>query len=138
MKLLKSKALFFCTMTLLASLTSHSLAQDSVPELKIVKDDLQALGYFYFVKGIIYNPYSRPVKNVNIRYYVWKKWMGKDGHGSVIKETGGLVEANIKYIPPKQTVDFTAPANGTAPVMSLESGLVPDPLSAEITAEWDK
>jgi hypothetical protein len=64
--------------------------------------------------------------------------MGRDGHGLVIKETGGLVTANIKYIPPKQSVEFTASGDNTAPVMSPESGLLPDPLDAKISAEWDK
>jgi hypothetical protein len=90
-----------------------------------------------FVSGSIYNPNSEGVSNVVIRYYIWKKWMGKDGHGSVIKETGGLVSGTIKYLPPKQTVDFTA-ASRNAPVMTPESGLLPDPISAEITAEWDR
>jgi len=55
-------------------------------------------------------------------------------YGSLIKETGGLVTASIKYLPPKQTVDFTATSHN-AP---LQIGLTPDPISAEITAEWDE
>jgi hypothetical protein len=92
-------------------------------------------GNFYEVKGSIYNPNNGAVKNVAIRYRVWKKFMGKDGYGSAIKSNGGLVLATIKYIPPKQTVDFIA--SGDAPVMTVQSGLLPDPISAEITAEWD-
>ena len=107
------------------------------PTLRIVKDTLIDSDNFYIVKGNIYNPNNDGVKNVVIKYYVWKKWMGKDGHGSAIKETGGLVSAKIKYLPPKQTVDFVA-NDGTAPVMTPESGLVPDPISAEITADWDE
>lgn len=110
--------------------------KDSQPQLKIVKDELREAGNFYYVTGVVYNPYERGVKNVVIKYYIWKKWMGRDGHGSVIKETGGLVKAELKYLPPKQSVEFTA-TGGDAPVMSKESGLEPDPLSAEITAEWD-
>ncbi len=111
--------------------------------LKIVNDDLvkvndgDCIGCFYAVKGSIYNPNSDGVKNVVVRYYIWKKWMGKDGHGSAIKETGGLVSATIKYLPPKQTVDFMATSHD-APVMSEKSGLMPDPISAEVTAAWDK
>ena len=104
--------------------------------LKIVQDALVVNGYSYNVKGSIYNPNSDAVKNVVISYRIWKKWMGKDGHGSLIKETGGLVYATIKFLPPKQTVDFTA-ASENAPVMTPESGLYPDPISAEISADWD-
>ena len=99
-------------------------------------DDGDCRGCLYAVKGSIYNPNSDAVKNVVIRYYTWKKFMGKDGHGTAIKETGGLVLARIKYLPPKQTVDFSA-TGPDAQVMTAESGLLPDPISAEITAEWD-
>jgi hypothetical protein len=105
--------------------------------LRIVKDALVKDDTFYSVKGSIYNPKDDGVKNVVIKYYIWKKYMGKDGYGSAIKETGGLVSVSIKYLPPKQTVDFTATSRN-APVMTPESGLVPDPISAEITAEWDE
>jgi hypothetical protein len=37
----------------------------------------------------------------------------------------------------KQSIDFTA-AGFNAPVMTVESGLLPDPLDADITAERDK
>ena len=53
------------------------------------------------------------------------------------KSNGGVVTATINYLPPKQTVDFVATSQN-APVMTPESGLVPDPISAEITAEWDR
>jgi hypothetical protein len=122
---------------LLATTSAPVFGKEGSPELKIVKDTLLESGNFYFVRGVVYNPNSRAVKNVVIRYFIWKKWMGRDGHGSVIKDTGGLVRATIKYIPPKQSVDF-ATDSGNAPVMTVESGLVPDPLDAEITAEWDK
>lgn len=111
--------------------------------LKIVNDNLvkvddgDCIGCLYAVKGSIYNPNSDGVKNVIVRYYIWKKWMGKDGHGSAIKETGGLVSATIKYLPPKQTIDFLASSHD-APVMAEKSGLEPDPISAEVTAEWDE
>jgi hypothetical protein len=87
------------------------------------------------VKGSIYNPSENGMKNVTVSYHIWKKWMGKDGHGSRIKETGGLVTAEIKYLPPKQTVNFVATGGDNAPVMVND---VPDPLNAEITAEWDQ
>ncbi|MBZ5668053.1 MAG: hypothetical protein LAO30_26160 [Acidobacteriia bacterium] len=110
--------------------------------LRIVNDSLVKVdhgdcsGCLYAVKGSIYNPNNDGVKNVVIRYYVWKKWTGKDGHGSAIKETGGLVSATIKYLPPKQTVDFAA-TSSNAPVMTPESRMLPDPISAEITADWE-
>jgi hypothetical protein len=111
--------------------------------LKIVNDNLvkvddgDCVGCLYAVKGSVYNPNNDGVKNVVVRYYIWKKWIGKDGHGSAIKETGGLVSATIKYLPPKQTVDFMATSH-YAPVMTQKSGLVPDPISAEVTGEWDQ
>lgn len=115
---------------------SSVFSKESGPLLKIVKDGLLEEDNFYFVKGIIYNPYNRAVKNVRIDYFVWKKWMGKDGHGSVIKETGGLVSATIKYLPARQSVEFAATGDDSAPVMTSESGLLPDPIDAQISAEW--
>jgi len=110
----------------------------TAPALKIIQDSLQQSESNYFVKGTIYNPHDKPVKNVVINYYIWKKYMGKPSNmGSRIRETGGLVTANIKFIPPKQSVDFTA-TGCCAGVMVPESGIVPDPISAEITAEWDQ
>lgn len=101
--------------------------------LKIVKDDLFKQGGFYLVKGSIYNPNAKAVKNVVIRYYIWKKFIGHDDRGSVVKQGGGLVVAKINYLPPKQTVEFTTDSG--APVyVDVE----PDPLKAEITAEWDQ
>ena len=88
------------------------------------------------MKGTIYNPNARAVKNVIVRYYIWKKWMGKEGYGFVIKATGGLVVATIKYIPPKQSVEFTATGDDNAPVRTVESGPRPEPIDAEIVAEW--
>jgi len=61
--------------------------------------------------------------------------MGKDGEGSLIKDTGGLVSATIKYLPPKQTVEFTATSRNAGVKIN---GQEPDPISAEITAEWDE
>jgi hypothetical protein len=101
----------------------------------------------YAVKGSIYNPNNDGAKNVVISYYIWKKYMG-EGAPSVNPRTGsklpvmwrsngGVVTATINYLPPKQTVDFVA-TSGNAGVMTPESGLVPDPISAEISAEWDR
>ena len=117
---------------------AHAQDKSARPELKIIKDELFERGNFYFVKGVVYNPNSRPVKNVVIKYYIWKKWMGQEGHGTMIRDTGGLVQSTLRFIPPKQSVDFTAIGGNTAPVMTVESGLLPDPLSAEIAAEWDR
>jgi hypothetical protein len=103
--------------------------------LRIVQDAFVVNGYFYDVKGSVYNPNNDAVKNVVIKYYIWKKLMGKDGHGPVPKETGGLVSATIKYLPPKQILGFTATSQNAA-VMTPESGS-PDPINAEISADWD-
>src|ERR1039457_3181114 len=109
--------------------------------LRIVNDSLvkvndgDCINCLYAVKGSIYNPNSDGVKNVVIRYYMWKKWQGKDGEGSLIKETGGLVSATIKYLPPKQTLEFTATSRNAGVKIN---GQEPDPISAEITAEWDE
>jgi hypothetical protein len=73
-------------------------------------DDGDCIGCLYAVKGSIYNPNSNGVKNVVIRYYI---------------------------LPPKQTIDFMATSHD-APAMSQKSGLMPDPISAEVTAEWDE
>jgi hypothetical protein len=108
------------------------------PALKIIQDSLHDGGGFYFVKGTVYNPHDKAVKNVVINYYIWKRYMGKEGHGTRIRDTGGLVTATIKYLPPKQSVDFTTVSNDNAPVFVPASGMVPDPLNAEITAEWDQ
>ena len=77
------------------------------------------------------------MKNIVVTYYIWKKWMGTEGHGLAIKLTGGAVSASIKYLPPKQSVDFTA-TSMNAPIMAPEYRLFPDPIQAEITAEWDR
>lgn len=133
---------FVLTLALLVASAPCVLGQASTRKpagstLRIVQDTLVVNGYFYDVKGSIYNPNNDAVKNVVIKYYVWKKLMGKDGHGSVPKETGGLVSATLKYLPPKQIVDFTATSHNAA-VMTPESGLSPDPINAEISADWDE
>ena len=97
-------------------------AAQEPPKLKIVKDELRQRSNFYYVTGTVYNPSDKGVKNVLIKYYIWKKWMGKDGHGSRIRETGGLIVASLKFIPPKQSVDFTTAPSDNAPVMTPESG----------------
>lgn len=132
---------FLSVLVALLCTVASAIAQEKAQEkeagsaLKVVSDSLQKDGNFYFVKGSVYNPTDTAVKKVVIKYYIWKKWMGQDGHGSRIKQTGGLVTANIKYLPPKQIVEFTAIGGDNAPVMVRD---VPDPLNAEITAEWDR
>jgi hypothetical protein len=110
--------------------------------LRIVNDKLvrvndgDCVGCRYGVKGSIYNPNDVAVKNVVISYRIWKKFMGKEDvkRGSIVKENGGLVVARIKYIPPKQTVEFLAD-EGVAPVYR---DVEPDPVSVEkITGDWD-
>jgi hypothetical protein len=110
-------------------------AKDAGTTLRIVKDELSQRGNFYLVKGSIYNPNASAVKNVVIRYYVWKKFMGHDdvNRGSIVKQTGGLCEAKIKYLPPKQTVEFATDANA-----QIYNDVTPDPLEASISAEWDQ
>jgi hypothetical protein len=135
-------------LTVIAACTSVAQSDDKAERkaagstLRIVNDNLvkvndgDCINCLYTVKGSVYNPNSDGVKNIVIRYYIWKKWMGKEGNASMTV-TGGLVTATIKYIPPKQTVDFTATSRN-APVMTPASGKVPDPISAEITADWDE
>ena len=116
----------------------------TVPALRIIQDSLHQQGEFsYFVKGTVYNPHDKAVKNVVIKYYIWKKYMGRscepsDGQCGRL-QTGGVVTATLKYLPPKLPVDFTATqesANCCADV--LPHNEVPNPLVAEITAEWDQ
>ncbi len=110
-------------------------AKNAGATLRIVKDSLSDSEEFYVVKGAIYNPNNRGVKNVVIKYYVWKKFMGHDDvkRGSIVKETGGLTIAKINYLPPKQTVEFTTSDSSAVKYMDMK----PDALNAEITAEWD-
>src|ERR1700677_410303 len=79
---------------------STTKARDEGITLRIVKDELVERGGWYSVKGSVYNPNSKAVKNVVIRYYVWKKFMGHDdiNRGSIVKQTGGLCTATIKYL----------------------------------------
>ena len=110
-------------------------AKNAGATLKIVKDSLSDSEEFYVVKGAIYNPNNRGVKNVVIKYYIWKKFMGQDDvkRGSLVKETGGLTTAKINYLPPKQTVEFTTSDSSAVKYVDIKA----DALSAEITAEWD-
>src|SRR6266700_5269253 len=106
------------------------------PALKsahIVNDRLiqSADGFKYRVIGKIYNSNDRALVNVVVVYRIWKKWQGTDGRGSYIKETGGRVSARIKYLPPKQIVDFETGADA-----SVQIDGVPDPIDAEIQADF--
>jgi hypothetical protein len=125
---------------LMAALSAYGNAQSKKTAvksagstLKIIKDDLFKQGGFYLVKGSIYNPNTKAVKNVVIKFYIWKKFIGHDDRGSVVSQGGGLVLAKINYLPPKQTVDFTTD-NGAPAYVDVE----PDPLKAEISADWDQ
>jgi hypothetical protein len=113
--------------------TKKTAVKSAASTLKIVKDGLFKQGSFYLVKGSIYNPNAKAVKNVVIRYYIWKKFIGHDDRGSIVKQGGGLVIARINYLPPKQTVEFTTD-DGAPVYVDVE----PEPLKAEITAEWDQ
>lgn len=114
-------------------------ARNAGATLRIVKDGLYERDGWYLVKGSIYNPNARAVKNVVIEYRIWKKFMGKlmgpEASVRYIEKTGGMVRATIKYLPPKQTVEFVTDDDA---VTLHENGELPDPLKAEITAEWDQ
>jgi hypothetical protein len=129
-------ALFAVLCSAQTSKKASSAAKDAGTTLKIVKDSLSDAGDFYVVQGAIYNPNNRGVKNVVIKYYIWKKFMGQDDakRGSLVKRTGGLTMAKINYLPPKQTVEFTTSDSSAVKYLDVK----PDPLSAEITAEWDE
>ena len=186
-------ALLLSAMGAPAQQPNRTTRAPTVPALKIIQDTLHQSENEYFVKGTVYNPHAKAVKNVVIKYYIWKKYMGggdsklsqeyaetakaklqteiaayreqiaaikaaqpADTHAEVEAakqivalqrkildaisryprpaQTGGLVAARLKYIPPKQSVDFTA-TGCCADIMTSE---MPDPLSAEITAEWDQ
>lgn len=106
------------------------------PALQIVQDGLVKVDSSYQVVGEIINPTETAATDVTIRYEVWAKLKGSPRAGSVVRESGGLAVAKIKYIAPGQTVSFVAVGRDRIPVMTKESGLVPDPLKAEITATW--
>jgi hypothetical protein len=110
-------------------------AADEQPSVMIVKDALAEKAGFYRVEGVVYNPNTKPVHNVVIKYRVWKKWQGQDGHGAAVKDNGGLLTATVKSIPPKQSTEFVASGGNNAPVVAGET---PEPLKADITADWAK
>lgn len=96
----------------------------------IVNDQLMESldGFHYRVVGKIYNSSDKALVNVYIVYNIWKKYYP---NGSLVNGTDGQVSAHIKYLPPKQMLDFVA--TGTAPIFSTGN---PQPIEAEITAEF--
>ena len=96
----------------------------------IVNDQLMetADGFHYRVIGKVYNSSDEALVNVSIVYNIWKKYYP---NGSQVKGTDGQVSAHIKYLPPKQMVDFVA--TGNAPVITSS---VPEPIQAEIAAQF--
>jgi hypothetical protein len=98
----------------------------------IVNDKLveSANGEQYQVVGKIYNSSDKALADVVIVYRVWK---GHYPNGyQLVDSAAGRVFARIKYLPPKQTVDFIA--TGMAPVWPSTQ---PDPIDApEITAKF--
>ncbi len=96
----------------------------------IVNDQLMESsdGFHYRVIGKIYNSSDTALVNVYIVYYIWKNYYP---NGSLVKATDGQVSAHIKYLPPKQMVDFVA--TGNAPIISSSE---PEPIQAEIMAEF--
>lgn len=98
----------------------------------IVSDKLveSANGEDYQVVGKVYNSSDKALADVVIVYRVWKEHY-PNGY-QLVKPTAGTVLARIKYLPPKQTVDFVA--TGVAPVFPSAQ---PDPIDApEITAKF--
>jgi len=98
----------------------------------IVSDKLveSANGEDYQVVGKVYNSSDKALADVVIVYRVWKEHY-PNGY-QLVKPTAGRVFARIKYLPPKQTVDFVA--TGVAPVFPSAQ---PDPIDApEITAKF--
>ena len=80
-------------------------------------------GFSYRVVGKVYNSGDKALANVVIVYQVWKKYYP---NGFQLSGTKGQVMAHIKYLPPKQTIDFEA--TGTAPTFpSAEPGPLDDP-----------
>ncbi len=96
----------------------------------IVTDQLMESpdGFHYRVVGKVYNSSDKALVNVSIVYNIWKK---NYPNGSLIKQTDGQVSARIKYLPPRQIVDFVA--TGGAPIFTSSE---PEPIEAEITAEF--
>jgi hypothetical protein len=96
----------------------------------IVNDQLMESqdGFHYRVVGKVYNSSDKALVNVYIVYNIWKKYYP---NGSLVKLTDGQVSARIKYLPPRQMVDFVAAGN--APLFSSAE---PQPIQAEITAEF--
>lgn len=123
-----------CKVLFITTLLNISLfSNENNSKIEIINDELYAYGNFYFIKGIVINTGNKALKNVTIKYYIWKKRMGKNGHGSIIRDTGGLVISTIKYLPSNIPIDFTTKLNENAPIMTKSSGLLPDTLNAKIT-----
>ena len=69
---MKKLIMNFAPMLLALMFVSPVYSKGAGSTLRIVRDSLLESGNFYFVKGAIYNPNSMAVKNVVIKYYVWK------------------------------------------------------------------
>lgn len=98
----------------------------------IVSDKLveSANGEDYQVVGKVYNSSDKALADVVIIYRIWKEHY-PNGF-KLVNPTAGRVFARIKYLPPKQTVNFVA--TGVAPVFPSAQ---PDPIdSPEITAKF--
>jgi hypothetical protein len=98
---------------------------------RIIQESLFRQNDFYGIRGTVFNPTDRAMKNVTIKYYLYKSHMGKPNEGLVVHDTGGLVEARLAYLPPKTPIDFVAYSEN-APT----GGRIPE-IASEITAEWD-
>lgn len=119
------------------SVSSFSILSCRSPEppvLRIIKEDLVVSGPVYIVEGIIHNPSSESAENVVIEYEIWGKLKNPSREIRGIIEDGGLVRSEIKYLPPGQSVSFTARGQ-RASVMERTRGIFPDPLKAKITSK---
>jgi hypothetical protein len=103
----------------------------AIPVPRIIQETLFRQHDFYGIRGTAFNPTDRGMKNVVIKYYLFKSHMGKPNEGILVQTTGGLVEAQLRYLPPKIPVEFTAYSEN-APT----GGRTPE-IEPEITAEWD-
>jgi len=101
------------------------------PTPRIIQESLFKQNTFYGIRGTVFNPSDRAMRNIVIKYYLYKSHVGKPNEGILVHDTGGLVEARVAYLPPKTPIDFiayseNAPTGGRTLV-----------ITAEITADWD-
>jgi hypothetical protein len=111
--------------------SSAPTSSPGTPMPRIIQETLFKQNMFYGVRGSVFNPTDRAMKNVIIKYYLFKSHMGKPNEGLLVQATGGLVEARVRYLPPHLPVEFVAYSEN-APT----GGRTPE-VEPEITAEWE-